>query len=911
MQHAPYHVVLSKIGGLVATVPNPAMLFQKTCEYVVNHTESTGSYFAMIGRSPQEITILASAGIPDSFLHGLKVSVDPDHPGSNGLVGRVYRAATPVIATDSQNDPRFEELHELLRISNIRSGAGIPLFVESRCRGVLVLVSEEIGHYSAVLIKLLEQMAEILAVGIDRAEQREHRARYQTLYTIQSEVNKLVARIPEPKELYEETCRIVAKTSGILWADVHVPDSTSEYLWLVASSGPGQDAALIAQRKQNPLSTRASDISGQGIAGTTFRAGKTTLWANVPTKQEFELRATLRRQTATRSLLGVPVLVDGACQALLVFASREADFFDNELVGISEQVAESLALAVNAHAQRVQMQQMAQTDPLTGLSNRLLFSQHLIATMERVDRERGRLIIALLNLDGFHEINTRLGRQVGDALLCAVASRLTSIKDNVNVLARLDGDEFAVMLFMDNENSTGPDAIVTALFSTFDDPFRVGSEEAAMKASVGTSVYPDHGPMPEDLMRRADLALQHAKSTGGGVHRPFTQYLEDEFSKRSRLKSQLRDAIEQGEIIFYYQPVVELPGGRIVGAEALARWQHPQEGLLSPEHWITIVEENPSLISALGRHALSAALHQLNVWHSTGNHLWLAVNIGVHHLLAERFFGDLRDALSHAPHLASHLVIEVTETALIDDFKKVASILMECRMLGVHIALDDFGTGQASLMYLQELPADHLKIDRVFVSQMLSNLRALGIVRASVQVTRMLDMDAIAEGVESEVHGLHLMRLGYRYAQGFAVAAPMSAPVFGEWQSRWRAPSTWAVDDVPLLDSGQTQILACLVRHRERFQKIIDALKNSADTSSFTSHWGQGCAIDACTADYAHRAVYDKLVQVDKQVHELEMQCMRPGIQDSNPKQGFVKQLKKHLDTYEKSVSALLGHRPI
>lgn len=908
MQHATYHVVLSKIGGLVATVPDPAILFQKTCEYLVNHTESSGAYFAMIGRTSSEIFVLASAGIPDTFFQGLKLSIDPEKPGGNGLVGRASRAGKPVHANDSLNDPRFEELHGLLRDSNIRSGIGIPLLVENRCRGVLVLVSETVEHYSAVLLKLLEQMAEILAVGLDRAEQREHRARYQTLYTIQSEVNKLVAQAPELQDLYQETCRIVAKTSGLVWADIHVPDPTGDYLWFVAGSGPEITSTLIEARRKTPLSTRASDLSGQGIAGTTFRAGKTTLWNNVPVEQEFELRMTLRRETATRSLLGVPVLVGNNCRALLVLASREPDFFDTELVGISEQVAESLSLAIQAYEQRHRLQQMALTDPLTGLPNRLLFSQRLADAMSRMNREGGRLIVALINLDGFHEINARLGHEMGDTLLRVIATRLTSVNRDTDTLARLDGDEFAVLL-EDNQNSTDYNVVQSMLLRTFGNPFEIANEELIIRASVGFSVCPDDGTTEEDLMRRADFAIHRAKSAGGNVCERFTRKLEDDFASRLRFKSEFQNAIRQGEIIFHYQPIVELCGGRVVGAEALARWEDPREGLLAPERWIKIVEETPQLISSLGRHALTAALRQLNIWHSSGNQLWLAVNIGVHHLLAESFLDDLQDALAHAPHLAAYLVIEITETALIDDFKKVASVLAQCRMLGVHIALDDFGTGQASLQYLQELPADHLKIDRIFVDQMLTNLRAFGIVRASSQITRMLDIDAIAEGVETEIHGVQLMRLGYRYAQGFAIAPPMTAPVFEQWQCQWNAPLAWQIKEAPSFNSEQTEILACLIRHQERFQVILDSATGKITADSFSVNWNRSCAIELHAAAYVGHVAYDKLLQTDRQIHELEMQCIKQWRQASAPpNQEFMKQLKGHLNIYEESVRAVLGH---
>lgn len=906
MRHASYHVALSEISGLVATNPHPPKLLQKACECVVSHTDSTGSYFAMIGQSSREISVVAAAGVPTIFFQRLKMSVDQHELGGHRMVGLVYRSAAPVKSNDCLNDSRFEQQRELLLLSNIRSKVGIPVFVGSECRGVLVLTSGHAGHYSDVLLGLLRKMAKILAVGLDRAEQRTRSARYQALYTIQSEVNRLVARGPEPQDLYEETCRIVTKTSGLLRADIHVPESGAQCLWLVASAGRGLDKRLMRMRKQMPLSTSAVDPSGQGIAGTTFRSGRTTHWANVEAEQEFEPRTILRHRTATRSLLGVPIVVEGGCRALLVLASTEPDFFDEELVGISEQVAESLAVAIRAHEQRHLLRQMALTDPLTGLPNRSLFFHDLSAAMSHVDREGGQLAVVLINLDAFHEINARLGRRAGDDVLRAVASRLASVQHDSDTLALLGGDEFAVLLPRCHDEAY-PDAVLSAIFSAFDCAFQVGTEELIVRASAGVSVYPDHGPTTEDLMRHADLALHRARSTGGGTWARFTQTLEEEFSIQSRLKARFLNAVRQGEIVFHYQPVVELQGGCVVGAEALARWEDPRVGLLLPEQWIDFVEESPQLISALGRHALSAGLQQLNVWHTAGNRLWLAVNIGVHHFLSDSFFDDLREALAHAPHLAAHLVIEITETALIDDFRKVSAVLAQCRTLGVHIALDDFGTGRASLLYLQELPADHLKIDRIFVGRMLSNLRAFGIVRASAQITQMLDMDAIAEGVETERDGLRLLQLGYKFAQGFAIAPPMTAPTFEEWQRRWTVPPAWRTEELPHLTAEQAEILASLILHRERFQQLLDVAESGGNLDSIAFSRRHSCPAQVDnvvrTGDDAGRC---NVAHTDREVHECETKCVEQLREIGALAPELVELLGRRLRAYEKVVEDAL-----
>lgn len=343
---------------------------------------------------------------------------------------------------------------------------------------------------------------------------------------------------------------------------------------------------------------------------------------------------------------------------------------------------------------------------------------------------------------------------------------------------------------------------------------RVDAEELSLHASIGVALYPRDGSDSEDPLRRADLALFRVKKQGGNHWGLFEKTLEQELLQRHRLREHFTRAVKDGEIVFHYQPTVDLREGKVVGAEALVRWNDPEKGLIPPSGWIHVVEENPRLISLLGRHALASAMHQLLAWHDKGEKLWVSVNIGVRHLLSREFIADLRNALSSAPELAPFLVIELTETALIRDFRRVAKVLTRIRSLRVRVALDDFGTGQASLTYLLELPTDRIKIDLSFVLNMLADVRAFGIVSAAAQGAWTLGMDAVAEGVETEEHGLRLLQMGCRYAQGFGIAPPLQPDEFQQCLANWKPPACWHREKNYPLTQEQMQLLASIIMHR-------------------------------------------------------------------------------------------------
>jgi len=907
-----HYAALGDIGGLVARSPDIPDLLQAACELVVERTGSTATYIATITEEAGDpaVTLGAVAGPSGDYVRALELSLRADRPGGNGMVGRVYRAGSALVSNDCLNDSRFSHMVEALAAREIRAAVGIPVLVGARCRGVLVVAAGQPGYYDSTLRHLLQRIAEILATGIDRAEERARSTRYQTLYRIQSEVNALIARGPEPQNLYDETCRIVAAASDELRAYMALADPGAEVLRFVSCAGTGLDQELARAMMDTPVSTRGDVPAGRGIAGTTYRARRLVVWRDVTPEGETILRSRLRRQTGTRSLMGIPVFLHGTCCAVLVLASSTPRYFDEGLIEVSKQLASSLNVALSAHEKRQALRAMALTDSLTGLPNRTLFADRLRMATARADRNGGQLAIALIDLDNLKEVNTRLGHSVGDQLIRAVAGRIESALRRSDTVARFGGDEFAAILYV-RSASTALEVLLSRILETVAIPLEVDAEHVTVRASIGVALYPRDGTAGEDLLRRADLAMSRVKGQGGNSWSVFEQCLERQVWNQHRLKARFSEALERGEIRFHYQPIIELLPGRVVGAEALARWHDPERGVLPPGEWIGVVENNARLVTELGRHALHSAMHQLQAWHEQDRGLSLSVNIGARHLLASGFLGDLEDALAIAPELAPRLVLEVTETALIDDFAKVARVLAECRRLGARVALDDFGTGQASLTYLLELPANRLKIDHSFVLRMLSDFRAFGIVAGAVQGTQMLGMNAVAEGVETEEHGLRLLQLGCRYAQGFAIAPAMPAEAFDAWCAKWTPPESWRRGVATPLGQEHVQLLASLVLHRTRHWAVLGEMREVGEDHRSLSPetWSSYCPVRVEARAARSRLRESGLTQLHRELHRLERSCFERLGESGRVPSDLLRRARHVLREYEFGVDALLTCR--
>jgi diguanylate cyclase (GGDEF)-like protein/PAS domain S-box-containing protein len=416
-------------------------------------------------------------------------------------------------------------------------------------------------------------------------------------------------------------------------------------------------------------------------------------------------------------------------------------------------------------------------DDLTGLPNRALFGDRMdraLADAERADEPRG---VLLVDVDGFRMINETLGRDNGDALLKTVSERLQMAVRNSDTVARIGGDEFAILASDETDVETA-EAIAWKVRAAFEEPFVVGGEILNVRASIGIAFFPQHGRTTADLTRRASLAMREAKQDGGGIG-VFVAEPEDPTARRLTLLSELREGIPRGELVLHFQPKVDLGTRKTTGVEALVRWQHPTAGLLMPAEFLPETARS-ELIEPLTIWVLDEALRQQREWSDAGIDLTMAVNISARSLSRGSTLPDrvaqLTDTWGVAPGM---LILELTESALIDAEGPV--ILELLHAMGERLAIDDFGTGHSSLVYLQRLPIDEIKVDRSFVMNLATTSSDAVIVRSTIDLAHNLGLTVVAEGVEDEVALGMLIEYGCDTAQGYLFSRPLPASELTAW----------------------------------------------------------------------------------------------------------------------------------
>ncbi|WP_367849288.1 putative bifunctional diguanylate cyclase/phosphodiesterase [Rhodoferax sp. WC2427] len=449
-------------------------------------------------------------------------------------------------------------------------------------------------------------------------------------------------------------------------------------------------------------------------------------------------------------------------------------------------------------------------DVLTGLHNRAAMEEPFNLAILQARHHHKLLAVCLLDLDHFQPINTRYGSSNGDRLLQQVAQRLAEFAGDDHGLARLGGDEF-VLLLKDQHDLAEVQRHVDQVQALLSAPYPLDEQTVHLTTSIGIAVTPrddTRGDTNLDtLLRHADQAMVQAKQTGRNRSHLFDAQRDQEVQTHHHQRTRIHQALLDGELRLYYQPKLNMRTGSVFGMEALLRWQHPEQGVVGPYHFLPLVEHT-DLIIDIGEWVLHQALQQMQQWAALGRHWVVSVNIAARHFHRPDFVARLGSILACFPQVSpSMLELEILESAALEDVQHMRSVMAACQQLGVQFALDDFGTGYSSLAYLKRLPANTLKIDQAFVRDMLEDPDDLTLVEAVVGLAKAFNRKVIAEGVETVEHGLLLLQLGCDLAQGYGIARPMPADTVAAWATdfipgkAWRAwgATQWDTADFPLL----------------------------------------------------------------------------------------------------------------
>ncbi|HEX8397125.1 MAG TPA: EAL domain-containing protein [Pyrinomonadaceae bacterium] len=427
------------------------------------------------------------------------------------------------------------------------------------------------------------------------------------------------------------------------------------------------------------------------------------------------------------------------------------------------------------HAEK-QLVHNAFHDALTGLPNRALFHEHLRAAIDRAARRLTTFAVLFLDFDRFKVVNDSLGHLEGDKLLVQIARRLESCLRTSDIVARLGGDEFTILLdeFDDTEDAF---SIVERIQQSLKEPFELSGREVFTSASIGIALSNAAYTNPEELLRDADIAMYRAKELGRARYQIFNQAMHERASVRLQLETEIRRAVERGEFRMFYQPIIEIQSGKTIGFESLVRWQHPERGIVSPDDFIPIAEETGQIIP-LGEWVLRESCRQFREWQNekiADENLTISVNLSCKQFMQSDLVERITAILQETQLKAECLRLEITESHLIEDSELAVTIIKRLRDIGVKLSIDDFGTGYSSLSYLHRLPIDYLKIDRSFVSRMLTNNENSEIVQTVITLAKNLGIEVIAEGIETIEQAEQLRKLNCRFGQGYFYSKPVNA----------------------------------------------------------------------------------------------------------------------------------------
>jgi len=465
--------------------------------------------------------------------------------------------------------------------------------------------------------------------------------------------------------------------------------------------------------------------------------------------------------------LAVPILVITVCVLAVALITSVLDM---RLEMRTAVLADALGEA------NKELEFLALHDKLTHLPNRVLLEDRFAQAIQAASRQHGVFAVLFVDLDGFKGVNDTYGHQVGDGLLVQIANRLRAAVRSEDTISRVGGDEFVVLVGVDEPADAG--MVAGTLIETLRETVYVEGHALHVSGTIGIALYPADGQDQDALMTNADAAMYHAKASGRNAYCYFESSMNHQARAQQTLIQDLRGAVRNGQLQLHYQPKFSASDNRLVGAEALLRWNHPVQGLLMPDQFITLAEKTGTIVP-IGGWVLDEACRQLAVWHATGHTDWsMAVNLSALQFCHAGMVESVARALAQHGVPAACLTLEITETTAMRDVEATLEIMTRLDAMGVRIAIDDFGTGYSSLLHLKRIPASELKIDRGFVRDLAEDTEDAAIVSAIVALGRTLKLQVVAEGVETAAQQSFLAGLGCDALQGYLLGKPMPAAQF-------------------------------------------------------------------------------------------------------------------------------------
>jgi len=500
-------------------------------------------------------------------------------------------------------------------------------------------------------------------------------------------------------------------------------------------------------------------------------------------------------------------------------------FFDDK--GEFEGVVSTCVDITQLKSQETKYKNIANYDPLTKLPNRLLLSDRLSFAISHAKRNKNNLAVCMIDLDGFKTINDTLGHDAGDALLIEVAKRMQKIIRINDTVARLGGDEFVIIL-ADIEKTDDCAITLYRLLNIVSLPYTINEDKVqTISASIGVSLYPDDKVEPDILLRHADVAMYKAKNSGKNKFCFFDIASDQKIKANFKTLEKIKKSIAKSEFCFYYQPKINTLTGKIIEVEALARWMHPLLGILSPNEFLPLIENDDELSNEFDEWAIKEGILQLHEWHKEGVFVKICINIFPKQLKQKKFVSKIKQIISQNnidAELLSYLEFEILETAADEHLNNSNDVITQCKKLGISFALDDFGTGYSSLLHLKELAIDTIKIDKSFVSGMLESGESMAIIQAVIGLANAFDITVTAEGAENIEEVLFLIEMGCDEIQGYAIARPMPRDEIKDFILKFTSDPRWKLASQTLPSKTDFKLLLAETNYKYWIELVIAQL---------------------------------------------------------------------------------------
>jgi diguanylate cyclase (GGDEF)-like protein len=655
--------------------------------------------------------------------------------------------------------------------------------LRGRIRGHLVIARSGDDGFTVDEVSLLRGIGRVLDLTVENL----HRTEAERLQA--TENVRLLASLRERNRLLEQLSKIqrsisrreaLADTLNTITAVAKALFADDEVVGLRIRDPDDPHMLLLVSHTGMPPEL-AKELWRVGVAdaGATGRA---VLLDELVVVEEYPTSPHNVPEIAAAQIqaaMAAPVHDAGAVAGALVVASFRPRIYTASDRDMLQVFAEHVSLAVTDHNTRQKMHE-AYHDSLTGLASRALFMERLEQDLARSARQQTLLAVLFVDLDRFKMVNDSLGHAAGDALLIGVAERLRSCLRVTDAAARFGGDEFAVVLH-DPGHAEQAITIARRINEVLQQPFLIQGKEVFVNASIGIAFNTDGTGSGEELMRNADLAMYRAKKNGAGQCEIFQHEMQATLMRTLDLESHLRRAVERDEFVLRYQPIVELTDGRVIGAEALIRWRHPQRGMIPPQTFVPLAEET-GLIVPIGRWVLGEACRQASTWNAGRDGqppLTVSVNLSARQVQQPDLPGLVAQVLRETGLDPSCLVLEITESLLLLDTEPTLRRLRQLKALGLRLAIDDFGTGYSSLVYLRRFPIDIIKIDKSFIDEIAGGPDDSTLALAIVQLGHKLRLNTVAEGIEAADQLAELRRAGCQFGQGYFFSEPLAAEDLG------------------------------------------------------------------------------------------------------------------------------------